>query len=280
MPRSKPSLPAPSFPVAMMIGGNLGGIGKSCHFINVVDCFQIARQPLDLLQLDEQGKVARMTGQPVASIDLAVFQNARDDEWALQRAMRPVYDTIVSMRETGRSCAIETAGGMSALAHDAYAVIDLAEETVELGIRVDAHILVVASEESLRQMLLEAERHRRSFPGGRLVFVLNNRLGGVRRFIEEVSDDLGRPAAKLLAENPTIVMRRVAPPSMKLWERLCVPASRIAQWRVEGGYARVAAETSLDRLEAKLFAGEIVGWAASIREQLIALYPELEMANG
>lgn len=280
MAKAKPSEPTTFLPTAMMIGGNIGGIGKSSFFINLADSFRIARQPLDLLQLDEQGKVARMTGQPVTSIDLAVLQNGRDDEWALQRALRPIYDTIVSMPETGRSCAIETAGGMSALAHDAFAIIDLAEETAELGIPVDAHILVVASEESLRQMILEAERHRRSFPGGRIIFVLNNRLGNVRRFIEEVSDDLSKPAAQLLIENTSIVMRRVAPPTMKLWEKLCVRPSRIAEWRVQGGYARVAAETGLDRLEAKLFAGEIVGWAASIREQLIALYPELEMADG
>lgn len=276
MAKATPPDRAAPLPVAMMIGGNLGGIGKSSFFVNLADSFHVARRPLDLLQLDEQSKVARMTGQPVTSIDLAVFQNARDDEWALQRAMRPIYDTIVSMPETGRSCAIETAGGMSALAHDAYAVIDLAEETAELGIPADAHILVVASEESIRQMVLEAQRHRRSFPGGRVIFVLNNRLGNVRRFIEEVSDELSKPAAKLLAENRSIVMRRVAPPTMKLWERLCVRPSRIAEWRVQGGYARVAMETGLDRLEAKLFAGEIVGWAASIREQLIALYPELE----
>jgi hypothetical protein len=280
MAKAKPPEPVTFLPTAMMIGGNIGGIGKSSFVVNLADSFRIAQQPLDLLQLDEQGKVARMTGQPVTSIDLAVLQNGRDDEWALQRALRPIYDTIVSMPETRRSCAIETAGGMSALAHDAFAIIDLAEETAELGIPVDAHILVVASEESLRQMILEAERHHRSFPGGRIIFVLNNRLGNVRRFIEEVSDDLSKPAAQLLIENTSIVMRRVAPPTMKLWEKLCVRPSRIAEWRVKGGYARVAAETGLDRLEAKLFAGEIVGWAASIREQLIALYPELEMADG
>lgn len=62
---------------------------------------------------------------------------------------------------------------------------------------------------------------------------------------------------------------------MKLWEKLAVSPFRIAEWRIDGGYARIMSETGLDRLEAKLFAGEIVGWAANIREQLIGLYPTL-----
>lgn len=262
-------------PIAISVGGNLGGIGKSTYLIVLNDSFRIVGTPLDLLQLDEQGKLARMTGQPVTSVDLAVFQNAKEDEWAVQRAMRPVYDTIIAMAQTGRCCAYETAGGMSSIAHDAFALMDIVEETEELGISIHAHILVVASEESLKQMLLETERHRRTFPGGHIVYVLNNRLGNVRAFIDEVSDELRHPVLALLAEAPSITMRRLAPPTMKLWEKLAVSPFRIAEWRVEGGYPRVMAETGLDRLEAKLFAGEIVGWAADIREQLIGLYPML-----
>jgi hypothetical protein len=280
MPRNKPRLDSSATSkIALMIGGNLGGIGKSSYLILLADTYRIAGQPLDLLQLDEQSKVERMTGQMVTSVNLAVFQNGREDEWAVQRAMRPIYDTIVSMAQTGRCCAIETAGGMSAITHDAFAVMDLVEETEELGIAVDAHILVVASEESLRQMLLETERHHQTFPGGRIVYVLNNRLGNVRTVIGEVADDLRQPVTKLLAEHPSITMRRVAPPTMKLWEKLAVSPFRIAQWRIDGGYGRIAAETGLDRLEAKLFAGEIVGWAAGVRQQLIELYPSLEMTD-
>jgi hypothetical protein len=280
MPRTKPSPDLnTASPTAIMIGGNLGGIGKSSQLTVLADSFRIAGKTLDLLQLDEQSKVSRMTGQPVVSINLAVFQNTREDEWAVQRAMRPIYDTIISMAQTGRCCAIETAGGMSAIAHDAFAIMDLVEETEELGIKIDAHILIVASEESLKQMLLETERHRSTFPGGRIIYVLNNRLGNVRTFIDEVADDLRLPILELLANNPHITMHRVAPPTMKLWEKLAVSPFRIAQWRIDGGYTRIMAETGLDRLEAKLFAGEIVGWAANIREQLVALYPMLETTD-
>ena len=277
MPKSKssPDLHTVS-PTAIMVGGNLGGIGKSSLLTVLADSFRIAGKPLDLLQLDEQSKVARMTGQPVTSVNLAVFQNTREDEWAVQRAMRPIYDTIIAMAQTGRCCAIETAGGMSAIAHDAFAVMDLVEETDELGIKIDAQILVVASEESLKQMVLETERHRRTFPGGRIVYVLNNRMGNVRAFIDEVADELRQPVLKLLYDSPHITMHRVAPPTMRLWEKLAVSPFRIAEWRIDGGYGRIMTETGLDRLEAKLFAGEIVGWAANIREQLIALYPALE----
>ena len=280
MPQKKLSEPITPSPIAIIVAGNVGGIGKSSYLINLSDCFAIASRPLDLLQVDGQDKVGRMTGQPVTSIDLAVFSSVREDEWAVQRAMRPLYDTIVAMPETGRSCAIEIGGSMSAMTYEALAVIDMAEETEELGIPVDCHIVVVSSDESLQQAILEVDRHRAAFPGGRIVFVLNNRLHDVRRFIEEdAADELRRPMLKLLAENPVITMRQVAKPTMKLWNKLAVRPSLVATWRVTGGYGLVAQRTGLDRFEAKLFAGEIVGWSGGLRHQLTGIYPMLEVPH-
>ncbi|ALN72285.1 hypothetical protein [Aureimonas sp. AU20] len=260
---------------AMMVRGGIGGIGKSSFLVNVADAFSIASVPLDLLQIDDQTKIERMTGQPVTTIDVAVFRRSREDGWALQRAIAPFYNVVVGMPATGRWCAIEIAGGLSAVADDAFLSIDMAEEIEELRIAVDAHIVVVASEESVRHAALEAQRHALCFPGSRLVFILNNRYGPVRSFLNDVSVDLGKPVLRLLEEHATIVVRRVQPESIRLWENLGIRPSQIARWRVEGGYEKVCAETGLDRLEARLFASEIVGWSADIREQLIAIYPVL-----
>jgi hypothetical protein len=274
----KTSLPG-GWPRALLIGGNIGGIGKTSYLALLAGAMTLAELPIDLLQLDDQAKLARLTGLPVTSLDIAIFRKGAEDSWAAQRALRPLYDAVAAMPETGRSVGFEIGGGASSVAHDGLRLIDLADEVEELGLTVDAHIVVVASEESVRQAVIEVARVRETLPRANVVLVLNNRYGSVKRFVEQTSPDIATPMAKLLDSHPSVTMGQVRPDVMRLWERLGVQPPQIVRWRMEGGYARVCAETGLDRFEARLFGGELVGWAELVRESLIALYPDLEKCD-
>jgi hypothetical protein len=276
MPKqSKKSLPG-GWPRAIIVGGNIGGIGKTSYLALLAGAMALASLNIDLLQLDEQEKLARLTGLPVTSLDVAVFRKAAGDSWAAQRALRPLYDALVAMPETGRSVGFEIGGGASAVAHDGLRLIDIADEVHELGLTVDAHVVVVASEESIRQAPVEVARVRETLPDANIVLVLNHRYGPVKKFLGQASPDVSAPMAKLLENHPCVTMGQVRPDVMRLWERLGVQPAQIVRWRIEGGYARVCAETGLDRFEARLFGGELVGWAELVREDLLALYPALE----
>jgi hypothetical protein len=265
-----------AWPRAMGFGGNLGGIGKTSYLALTVDAMSLAAIDVDLLQIDEQQKLARLTGQPVVSLDVAVFRKAVGDSWAAQKAIRPLYEAIVAMPQTARSVAWEIGGSTSAMTHDALRLVDIADEVEELGLTIDSHVLVVASEDSIRQAPIEVARMEETFPTVNTILVLNNRYGSVRGFLEQLPEDVAMPCARLLDRHPVVNMGLVRPDVMRLWERLGVRPSQIVRWRLEGGYARICAETGLDRFEARLFAGELIGWAEEVREALIQVYPALD----
>jgi hypothetical protein len=259
--------------------GNIGGIGKTSYLSVMTDALRLADLEVDLYQVDEQEKLARLTGLPVVNLDLAVAGKSIADSWAAQRAIKPLYDAIVAMPQTGRSVGFEIGGNASAVTHDALRLLDIADELAELKLTIDAHVVVVASEESIRQAPIEVARMTQTVPEANIVVVVNQRYGPVSTFIKQLPDDVAAPCARLLEARPTVTMRQVRPDVMRLWERVGVRPSQIVRWRLEGGYARVCAETNLDRFEARLFAGELVGWAELVREDLIKIYPRLEAAD-
>lgn len=272
---AKRKIAADNLARALIVSAGLGGVGKSTYVAGLADTFEMAGVPLDILQIDEQTKLARMTGQPVTTIDLAVFHRAREDGWAAQQAVAPLFHALVDMPTTKRWFACEIGGAMSAITHDVLRLVDIAEEVTDLGLAIDTHVLVVATEESAKQAMREIERARETIPEGRIVLVCNGRHGSVRRFLESSDPSVAKPLLDIMQELPVVNMGRLDPRTIQIWERLCVRPSQLARWRVEGGYQKICAETGLDRLEAKLFAGEIVAWAYTIRQQLAAIYPVL-----
>jgi hypothetical protein len=267
------------WPRILAVTGNIGGIGKTSYMSVLTEAMRLADLKVELFQVDEQEKLARLTGLPVTNLDLAVAGKSIVDSWAAQRAIRPLYDAIVAMPETGHSVAFEIGGNASGVTHDALRLLDIADEVAELKLNIDAHVVVVATEESVRQAPIEVARMIKTVPEANTIVVLNHRYGSVSAFLKQLPDDLAAPCARLVEELPTVTMRQVRPDVMRLWERLGVRPSQIVRWRLEGGYARVCTETGLDRFEARLFAGELVGWAELVREDLIRVYPRLEAVD-
>jgi hypothetical protein len=267
------------WPRILAVTGNIGGIGKTTYLSVVTEALRLTDLEVELFQVDEQEKLARLTGLPVVNLDLAVAGKSVADSWAAQRAIKPLYDSIIAMPNSGHNVAFEIGGNASTVTHDALRLLDIADEVDELKLNIDAHVVVVASEESIRQAPIEAARMTKTVPDSNIVVVVNQRYGPVSAFIKQLPDDVAAPCARLLEERPTVTMRQVRPDVMRLWERLGVRPSQIVRWRLEGGYARVCAETRLDRFEARLFAGELVGWAELVREDLIRIYPRLEAVD-
>jgi len=267
------SSPTAVAPVAEIVTADSGGVGKTTLAVQLATAHRLAGAPLDLYQLDAKDKLGAKTGLPVTSLTVA---EARAESGDLSPAdvIAPWYRAATSMPNSGRSVLLEVGGANAPLFHAGIADLDLQEDIETLGLAVVAFIVIVAGEESAKQMLKEIARFETNLPGAKVVIVRNQMRGCPLAATEYLDDELKRAFLAALESHASIRMPRVRPRSMAIYERLHVTPDTIVGWHVEN-YAEAIRQTGRPRDEAKIFVKDVAAWSGVVQDELLRVLPVL-----
>lgn len=261
-------------PSVNVIDGDVGGVGKSTLGVLLSMAHELVELPLDVFELDEQGKLRRFLGDGVISLHGAALEKDRDGDRDLLRTFAPFHGALVSMAQTGRSSILEVGGALTGVWNSFMEEIDLDEDLVALGISMTIFMVMVASPESIHQVVTQIMKLRHILPSAAIIVVLNERDGDVRVAAADVSPRLRARLDKILAAYPTLTVPRLSTKSRRLYERLGVRPAEIVGWQA-GYYRDAISKTGMPLLEAKRFVKDVAAWAETVRAQMAELLPFL-----
>lgn len=263
------SLTAPLF---VVVDGDAGGIGKSTLVILIAMAFDLVDAMLDVFELDEQRKLARFLGKDVQSLHGAKLDLDEDGDRDLIPVFAPLHQAVVAMPQTGRSVVLEVGGALTGIWNSFIREINFEEDLVELGLTMVVFLVLVASEESTRQVLAQIKELRQIVPSANIVIVLNERDG--RPTSEDLPPELGKGLEQALKVYPSIKMPRLPQKSRRLYEKLGVLPGTVISWH-RNYYTEAIQRTGLKLLRAKQFVGQFAWWAQSVRTELKKVLPFL-----
>lgn len=266
-------------PVACFIDGDVGGVGKSMLAIFIAMMFSLVNAALQIFELDEQGKLKRFCGPEVQALHAARLEVNADGERDLLPAFEPFHQALTTMPETGTSLLLEVGGALTELMNAYIAEVDIDDDITALGLTVIVFLVMVATEESVRQVLSQAKTLRRILPSAQLVIVLNGRDGCPVSASHKMSEGLAEDLARLIADHLTIRMPRLPWRSRRLFDSLGENPATIMSWRKDHfREARVRTKESL--AYAKCFVTDVAVWTGEIRKELLRILPFLREDHG
>ena len=271
-PAADPIAAAP--PVACIVDGDVGGVGKSLVAILIAMCFALIEAPLRIFELDEQGKLRRFLGSHVESLHAAKLDADADGERDLVPVFAPFHEALTAMPQTRQSVLLEVGGALTELTNSFIAEVDVDEDITALGLTVVVFLVVVATEESVGQVVGQIGRLRQIMPSARIVIVRNERDGCPAAAAADMPEKLAKDFAKALAVYPSIRMPRLRLKSRRLLEALGASPSTVIAWRHEH-FKEAMARTKKPLAEAKRFVNDVAAWSGMVHGEFMRVMPFL-----
>ncbi len=138
-------------PVFIFVLSGKGGVGKTLFSLATADLFDLNRAPIDVVQIDDQDRLAKALARDVTTIEIGLLKKARKDPGVLTAAFHPLYAKIEAMPISDRSLLVDVGATQQHLLADYAGLTGLDEDLREFGIRTCAFIPVVADPESIQQ---------------------------------------------------------------------------------------------------------------------------------
>jgi hypothetical protein len=267
-----------TLPLLIVVMTGKGGVGKTLLSLAIADLFALAGLPLDIVQLDDQRRLAMALGCEVVSLDLAVLKRARKDPSALTRVFAPLYGLIEAMGRTGRSILLDVGATQQHALFDYAVLTELAGDLAEFGIAGRVLVPTVTDPESLRQAAQQLRRTADVFPSLDRVVVLNERDGDFSALPREsqAGELYAREIAPLFGQIAAIRMPRIEANSWGYFERQNARLIDVIGWDVP----TTMAVSGLPRPEAKLARGDVAAFFATIETELARVLPIGEARHG
>lgn len=282
MSKSKPSsdpVPIAAPPVACVVDGDVGGVGKSLLAILIAMCFALIEAPLRIFELDEQGKLKRFLGSHVESLHAAKLDADADGERDLVPVFAPFHEALTAMPQTRQSVLLEVGGALTELTNSFVAEVDVDQDITALELTVIVFLVVVATEESIGQVVGQIGRLRQIMPSARIVIVRNERDGCPAAASADMPEKLAKDFAKALAAYPSIRMPRLRLKSRRLLETLGASPRAVIAWRHEH-FKEAMARTKKPLAEAKRFVNDVAAWSGTMHGELVRVMPFLGGGHG
>lgn len=266
-----------ALPLLLLVLSGKGGVGKSLLSLLLGDLYDLNDVALDIVQIDDQNRLAKSLGRDVLTIDIALLKKARKDPGALMRAFGAFYDLAAAMPTSGRSLLVDVGATQQHLLLDYAALTELNDDLVEFGIQARAFIPLVADPESIEQGLRQIESIKRVLPSAALCIVLNERDGKFDAIAaNSVAGELYQHHLKpLLTSIPHITMPRIEAGSWGYFERQHCRLLDVVGYDV----ATAMAVSGLSRPEARIARGDVAAWVQEVEYALRPLFPFMGEAN-
>lgn len=283
MSKSKPpSDPVPlaaAPPVACIVDGDVGGVGKSLLCVLIATFFTLIEIPLTVFELDEQGKLRRFLGSHVESLHAARLDADGDGERDLLPVFAPFHQALTTMPQTRESLLLEVGGALTELTNAFMAEVDVDQDITALALNVIVFLVVVATEESIGQVVSQIRRLREIMPSANVVIVRNERDGCPVAASTDMPERLAKEFAKALTAYPSIRMPRLRLKSRRMLETLGVSPATAINWRRDH-FAEAMTRTKKPLAEAKRFVNDVAAWSGTMHGELVRILPFLGGSHG
>lgn len=266
-------------PVTCIVDGDVGGVGKSLLAILIAMAFSLIDVTLRVFELDEQGKLQRFLGPEVQSLHAARLDADADGERDLLPAFAPFHDALTTMPKTNTSALLEVGGALTELTNAFIAEVDVDEDISALGLNVIVFLVMVATEESVRQVLGQAATLERILPSAQIVVVCNERDGCPKNASLDMPEELAKGVDRLIATYPSIRMPRLRLKSRRLFEMLGESPPVIMSWRHDH-FQEAMARTKQSLAHSKRFVNDVAAWSGTIHSELVRILPFLGGEHG
>lgn len=266
-------------PVACIVDGDVGGVGKSLLAILIAMAFSLVDLTLKIFELDEQGKLQRFMGPEVQSLHAARLDVDADGERDLVPVFSPFHEALTTMPQTNASVLLEVGGALTELANSFVAEVDVDQDISALGLNVIILLVMVATEELVRQVLGQAATLERIMPSAQIVIVRNERDGCPKEASRDMPEELAMCVDRLLATYPSIRMPRLRLKSRRLFEMLGEAPPVIMSWRHDH-FREAMARTRLPLAHAKRFVNDVAAWSGTIHSEITRILPFLGGDHG
>jgi hypothetical protein len=266
-------------PVAAIVDGDVGGIGKSLLAILLAMAFGLVGYALRIFELDEQGKLGRFLGPDVQSLHAARLDLDADGERDLVPIFAPFHEALTTMPAAQSSVLLEVGGALTELTNSFITEVDVDQDISELALSVIVFLVVIATEESVRQVVEQAATLQRILPSARVVIVCNERDGCPALAARDMPERVAKEFARLLANYPSIRMPRLRLKSRRLFEMLGEAPPTIMSWRHDH-FREAMIRTKKPLAEAKRFVNDVAAWAGTVHSELVRILPFLGGDNG
>jgi hypothetical protein len=261
-------------PLLIAVDGDVGGVGKSTLTTIIFMAFGLVELPLDVFELDEQKKLSRFLGNDVQCLHGAKLDTDTDGDRDLVPVFAPLHQALVAMPQSKRSAVLEVGGALTAVWNTFIRETDLDEDITAIGVTMLVFLVLVASEESTRQVLAQIKELRQTLPSAGIVIVLNERDGCPVAEARELPADLCKGLEHALKVYPSIRMPRLRIKSRRVYEKLGLQPTTIISWHRDH-YREAVARTGKSLLEAKRLVKDIAAWSENIRTELVRVMPFL-----
>jgi hypothetical protein len=266
-------------PITCIVDGDVGGVGKSLVAILIAMAFSLVDLALQVFELDEQGKLQRFLGPDVQSLHAAKLDADADGERDLLPVFAPFHEALTTMPQTKASVLLEVGGALTELANSFITEVDVDQDISALGLNVVVFLVMVATAESVRQVLGQATRLERILPSAQIVIVLNERDGCPLKASRDMPEDLAKGVDRLLDTYTHIRMPRLRPQSRRLLEMLGEAPPVIMSWRHDH-FREAMMRTRLPLSYAKRFVNDVADWSGKIHNELTRILPFLGGEHG
>lgn len=266
-------------PVTCIVDGDVGGVGKSLLAILIAMAFSLVDATLKVFELDEQGKLQRFLGPDVQSLHAARLDADAEGERDLLPVFAPFHEALTTMPQTNASVLLEVGGALTELANSFIAEVDVDDDISALGLNVVVFLVMVATAESVRQVLGQATKLERILPSAQIVVVLNERDGCPQKASLDMTEELARGVGRLLDTYTHIRLPRLRPQSRRLLEMLGESPPMIMSWRHDH-FREAMARTRLPLSFAKRFVNDVADWSGKIHKELTRILPFLGGTHG
>lgn len=266
-------------PVGCIVDGDVGGVGKSLLCVLIAMFFGLLEMPLRVFELDEQGKLRRFLGSHVESLHAARLDADADGERDLLPVFAPFHEALTTMSDTKQSVLLEVGGALTELTNAFMAEVDVEQDITALGLPVVVFLVVVATEESVGQVLGQLKTLRQIMPSARVVIVRNERDGCPIAAAADMPEQLAKGFAKALAAYPSIRIPRLRLKSRRLLETLGASPATVISWRRDH-FAEAMARTKKPLAEAKRFVNDVAAWSGTMHGELVRIMPFLGGGHG
>lgn len=261
-------------PIAAVVDGDVGGIGKSLLAILIAMAFSLVGDALRIFELDEQGKLKRFLGPEVQSLHAARLDLDADGERDLVPVFAAFHEALTTMPSTQSSVLLEVGGALTELTNAFITEVDVDQDISELALNVVVFLVVIATEESVRQVVGQAMTLRRILPSAQVVIVRNERDGCPVLAARDMPEKLANAFAQMLANYPSVRMPRLRLKSRRLFEMLGEAPPTIMSWRHDH-FREAMARTKKPLAEAKRFVNDVAAWSGAVHGELVRILPFL-----
>lgn len=253
-------------PTLIVVLCGKGGVGKSLLSQVIAELHALNDLPIDIIQVDDQQRLAKVMGREIHSVDLRLLRHARKDPNVLVTAFDGLYARIERAAAAAGTVLVDVGATQQHALLDYADLIELDEELQTMGVRTIVLIPTVSETESIRQAAKQVRRVQTSLASAERVLVLNERDGRHAALrLGTAAGDLYRDELRpLLEENGAITMPLIEAGSWQIFEQhncqfLDVIGQEISATMIKTGLSRPAA---------KLARGDVAAWFSKMEEAL------------